>query len=233
MTWVAELRTLLQRFTRRDPGQLELGFDRAVGFAARLRHAGLRGTTRVALTRNRSVYVSWRGEALRVHEAFVDAPDEVLQAIVMFVQGRGAARRVARKMILEYPVPRAAVRPRRPEATHPDDRVLCDRLTAEHGRLNAERFGGELKPLKVRVSRRMRSRLGHYALAASHGTAEIVISRRHVRRHGWDEVLDTLLHEMVHQWQEEQGLPVDHRAGFRAKARQVGAVARARRPVGA
>jgi len=47
-------------------------------------------------------------------------------------------------------------------------------------------------------------------------------SRRHIRRDGWDEALHTLLHEMVHQWQDEQGLAVDHGASFRAKARAVG-----------
>ena len=35
--------------------------------------------------------------------------------------------------------------------------------------------------------------------------AEIAISRTHIRRHGWDEALHTLLHEMVHQWQAETG----------------------------
>jgi hypothetical protein len=31
-----------------------------------------------------------------------------------------------------------------------------------------------------------------------------------------------LLHEMVHQWQAENGLPVDHGAVFRRKAQEVG-----------
>jgi hypothetical protein len=226
------LRALLSRLTSRgDPGQLELSLDRTGGMLARLNALGLRGISELSLTTNRSVYVSWRGRELRVHEAFVEAPDDVAQAIVSFVHGRGATRRVARKVILEYPVPRGAPRVRRPERVHPDDRPLCDRLAQEHARLNAERFGGALRAIKVRVSRRLRARLGHYALGASHGTAEIVISRRHVRRDGWDEAVGTLLHEMVHQWQEESGLPVDHRQGFRRKAREVGAVARARRPI--
>jgi len=49
-----------------------------------------------------------------------------------------------------------------------------------------------------------------------------VLSRRHIRRDGWDEALHTLLHEMVHQWQDEQGFVVDHGSIFRAKARAVG-----------
>ena len=63
--------------------------------------------------------------------------------------------------------------------------------------------------------------------------AEIAISRRHLRRHGWAEALETLLHEMVHQWQDENGHPVDHGTLFRAKAREVGIAASARRLPGA
>jgi hypothetical protein len=58
---------------------------------------------------------------------------------------------------------------------------------------------------------------------------EIAISRRHIARHPWAEVEHTLLHEMVHQWQAETGLPVDHRAAFRRKAAQVGALPDAKR----
>jgi hypothetical protein len=66
-------------------------------------------------------------------------------------------------------------------------------------------------------------RLGLYRLPARReDPAEIIISRRHIRRHGWDEALATLRHEMVHQWQHEQGLPVDHGKVFREKAVHVG-----------
>ena len=227
------LRSLLTRAgLTRDPGQLELAFDRGGHLLLRLRRLGLRGVARLTLTRNRSVWVSHRGGDLRVHEAFADAPDDVLRAIVVFTCGRGVQRLVARRMILEYPVPQRAAPRRAPERAHPDDRPIAARLTAEHARLNDERFGGVLRRVPVRVSRRMRTRLGHYAPAASHGSPEIVVSRRHIRRHGWEEALDTLLHEMVHQWQEESGLPVDHGPAFRRKAREVGASPRARRVVG-
>ena len=225
-------RTLLARVgLTRDPGQLELTFDRSDGFLARLQRLGLRGISTLTLTRNRSVYVSFKGTELRVHEAFVDAPEDVLRAVVAFTCGRGAVRRAARKMILEYPIPRGDARPRARERLHPDDRPMADRLTQAHEQLNAERFGGALKPMRVRISRRMRTRLGHYAPAGTHGIAEIVLSRRHVRRDGWDEALDTLLHEMVHQWQDESGVPVDHGPAFRRKAREVGASPRAKRVV--
>jgi len=42
-----------------------------------------------------------------------------------------------------------------------------------------------------------------------------------------------MLHEMVHQWQAETGLPVDHGPLFRAKAREVGVLPAARRKLGA
>ncbi|HEY9230350.1 MAG TPA: SprT-like domain-containing protein, partial [Gemmatimonadaceae bacterium] len=90
---------------------------------------------------------------------------------------------------------------------------------------------GSLKPVPVRVSRRMKSRLGHYSAATNGESAEIAISFRHLRRHGWAEALHTLLHEMVHQWQDETGRPIDHGRAFRAKAREVGIAAAARRKV--
>jgi len=198
---------------------------------ARLRRLGLRRIERLVLTSNRAVFVSFQGTELRVQQAFAGAPDEVLRAIVVFVCGRGVERRIARRQILSWPIPGREPRPRRSERLHPDDRPLVERLRSEHQRLNDERFGGSLRRVRILVSRRMRSRLGHYAPAASHGQATIAISRRHVRRHGWEEALDTLLHEMIHQWQEESGLAVDHGPVFRRKAREVGAEPRAKRMV--
>jgi hypothetical protein len=61
---------------------------------------------------------------------------------------------------------------------------------------------------------------------------QIGISRRHLERDGWDEVRRTLLHEMVHQWQVETGLPLDHGRAFRQKARDVGIEPSSRRRVG-
>jgi hypothetical protein len=96
------------------------------------------------------------------------------------------------------------------------------RLREAHRSHNQRHFAGALAEVELRVSRRMRSRLGLYRLPHGGERAEIVISRRHIRRHGWAEALDTLLHEMVHQWQHEQGFSVDHGVRFRRKAREVG-----------
>jgi SprT-like family protein len=197
-----------------------------------LRRLGLRNTVACRLTRNRRVMVSHRGGILRVHESFATAPDEVLRAIATFVNRRGAARRDARRVILLYPIEPAEAetggRRRRP-GTHADDMLLAERLTRAHEGLNHEHFGGGLRPLQVRVSRAMRSRLGHYLPAKVTGTGEIVISRRHIRRNGWKAAVETLLHEMVHQWQDEMGLSVDHGGEFRRKAREVGIAPSARR----
>ncbi len=124
-----------------------------------------------------------------------------------------------------------AVRPARTVRTHPEDEAIAEELRLWHGRLNAERFHGELGTIAVRVSRRMRSRLGHYAPAQRGAPAEIAISWRHVKRHGFEQALATLLHEMVHQWQDETKLPLDHGADFRRKARDVGIKPRASRAV--
>ena len=118
---------------------------------------------------------------------------------------------------------------RRPAATHPDDKRDAEHLTAWHCQYNATYFGGALRPLAVRVSRRMRTLLGQYTVGTRGGRGDIAISRRHLRRHGWTEALQTLLHEMVHQWQDENGLPIDHGSNFRAKAREIGIPPFARR----
>jgi hypothetical protein len=74
----------------------------------------------------------------------------------------------------------------------------------------------------------MKNRLGHYMMATKNGLpAEIAISLRHIKRDPWEEVLHTLVHEMVHQWQDEKGFPIDHGRHFRSKAREVGISARA------
>ena len=233
------LRALKSFFTGRpDPGQLALELDapaprNADDLLVLLRTLGLRRIAHCELTRNRNVMVSFRGDVLRVHQGYLTAPMEVHQAIVAFVEGRTRAeRRAAQRRIVAHVVdtPRG---PMRRERTRAEDEPLAERLTAWHARFNDEHFGGELKAVPVRVSRRMKSRLGHYT-AAQHGApGEIAISWRHLRRHGWDEALHTLLHEMVHQWQDETGRAINHGAGFRAKARDVGIAASARRAPGA
>ena len=178
--------------------------------------------------------VSFRGDEIRVHEGYLQAPDDVLAGIVRFVESRTRAERLkASRVLLSFRIETPPARRRR-EPTHPDDARVVERLVAMHRAFNAEHFGGELRDIRVRVSHRMRMRLGHYSSATKAGDPpEIAISRRHLRRHGWEEALETLLHEMVHQWQDERGMPLDHGAEFRRKANAVGIPPFARRLVAA
>jgi hypothetical protein len=242
------LRSFL-RAGRRDPAQLVLELDAghlrtADDLLARLRSLGLKRIARCRLTRNANVMVSWRGDELRAHEGYLSAPPDVLEAIVVFVESRSRAeRRAASKTIIAFSGTAWRDGGRR-ERTRPEDEPLAKKLGEWHARLNAEYFGGTLRAVPIRVSRRMKSRLGHYSSGervdgwtggregqTAKGLGEIAISWRHVRRHRWDEVVHTLIHEMVHQWQDENGLPIDHGPRFRAKARDVGIDAAAKRAV--
>ena len=220
---------------RQDLAQLELGFHTAPphdaeALLARLRTLGLRRIARARLTRNRNVMVSFAGGELRVHEGYLAAPETVLRAIVAFVEARTRAeRRAAQQIIVGFPI-RSSRPPSRRERTHVDDVELAEQLSAWHARYNQRHFQGALRPIAIRVSRRMKSRLGHYTAAVAGGdAAEIAISRSHLRRHGWTEALHTLLHEMVHQWQDETHHTIDPGATFRRKAREVGIEPFARR----
>lgn len=230
------LRALTRLFrSRRDEAQLELGFNAgtphtADELLARLQQLGLQRITRCRLTRNRNVMVSFGAGELRVHEGYLSAPEPVLQAIVIFVEGRTRAeRRAAQRVILGHPI-RVARPATRRERTHEEDLGIAERLREWHRRYNTRHFQGRLREIDIRVSRRMKSRLGHYTAATpGNEPAEIAISRAHLRRHGWGETLHTLLHEMVHQWQDESGHTIDHGRSFRAKAREIGIAPFARR----
>lgn len=199
----------------------------------RLRALGLRGIDTIALMRTRRTMVSVVGTTLRVHEGYTLAPEPVLRAIVTFATARTRAARVAaRDLILSHPIDRPPPQ-RRAEPVRPGDAPLLARLAEAHAELNVQHFEGALTRIPVRLSSRMKTRLGHYAPKGEDGPhAEIVLSRRHLRRDGWAETLHTLLHEMVHQWQDETGRPLDHGPAFRRKAREVGVLPRAKRPVG-
>ncbi len=205
----------------------------AEALLADLRRLGLRGIERLRFTRNRTVMVSFSRGELRVHEGYRDAPPDVRRAVVAFVCGRTRAdRRRAREAILAYQIPRAAMPPRRAPRPRPEDEPAVAQLRRFHAHYNRVYFGGRLRLVPIRLSARMVTRLGHYTAASPAGDpAEIVIGREHIRRHGWEEALHTLLHEMVHQWQDESGHPVDHGATFRKKAREVGITPSARRHV--
>ena len=199
----------------------------------RLQSLGAGPIGRLRLTDNRSVMVSFtRRGVLSVHKGYASAPDDVLGAIARFVT-RGTPRRAraaARREILGYRVMPPELAPvRRRDRALPGDREVALRLATRFRSLNVRHFGGALAELPIRLSGRMLSRLGHLALDERGRPVEITISRRHVAQHRWPEVEATLLHEMVHMWQHANGHPVNHGPTFRAKAREVGAHAAARR----
>ena len=221
---------------RGDPYQLQLQLEGQIRTAdqllERLRQAGLHGITSCRLTRNRAVMVSFSGKQLRVHRAYLGAPPEVLRAIAIFVNARTRTeRRSAQRVILSFPVHTKVHPPvRRPGKPSAEDAAVLRELAKAHRHYNRHLFGGRLGEIGIRISGRMRSRLGQYTAASPYGEpAEIAISRAHLRKHGWEEVLHTLLHEMVHQWQAESGYEIDHGPTFRRKAVEVGVAPHARR----
>lgn len=121
-------------------------------------------------------------------------------------------------------------KPGPPRRVRASDVEVIARLQLAHAEYNSELFAGELREIHMRISRRMKHRLGHYMAAGQGQAAEIALSLRHLTRDPWDDVLHTLIHEMVHQWQDQHGLALDHGKAFRAKARAIGISARATRP---
>ncbi|MFH0862685.1 MAG: SprT-like domain-containing protein [Candidatus Altiarchaeota archaeon] len=75
------------------------------------------------------------------------------------------------------------------------------RIREEFARLNAERFGGELGEHSLRFSPNQ---------VRTHGCInfrlrKITISLPMYEQHGWDAVVDTLLHEMTHALLHQRG----------------------------
>jgi hypothetical protein len=209
--------------------------DEVERLGRRLADQGLRPVARLRVTENRTVMVSLsRKRVLSVHRGFAAAPDGVLQAIVRFVSP-GATRdmrKIAQREILSYHASAGpAVQPpqRRCERPLPGDAEAIAKLDVLFSDYNGRHFLGALPRVPIRLSGRMRTRLGHLSLADDGRPTEITISRRHLAEHGWDEVGQTLLHEMVHLWQCATGQRVDHGPAFRARARQAGVAASARR----
>jgi hypothetical protein len=233
-SWVVPHRPALQLGAPPDTNQAIVTDPAPVAsLAERLYALGLPRAMRVTETRNRVTVLSWsRRGGLRLHARYAAAPDEVLRAVVRFLQPRLPRRQrlEARRIFLAFPMmdgAAAEATPRRPRRVAPEDVATVERLGAEHRRLNQLHFDGALRTIDLGVSTRMRRRLGEFHQPRGGAVGEIILSRRHIRRDGWASALDTLLHEMIHQWQAETGLPVDHGRDFRRKATAVGVIPRA------
>lgn len=189
---------------------------------------------RVVLTRNRRIMASVArgGRDLRLHESFATAPEAVLLAVnELFCsrsrRARSRARAAVHAFILALP-PAEPARPRtRPGPRSPSDQRHLARLQAEFDRVNALHFQGTLPRVPIHLSRRMRSRNGHF----SSRPVEIVINRRLCSHGAPGEAEHTVRHEMVHLWQHATGRTVDHGADFRAMARRLDVHPRATRNV--
>jgi hypothetical protein len=202
----------------------------------RLRAAGLSADTPVVPHTNRRVLVTLtRRGALRVHAGFRFAPDPVLAAIARWARPRQrrAERLAAGRILAAFPVhahipPGTAPRRRPGPPGDPGDAGRLERLGALHALLNTRHFAGALGRVEIRISARMRRRLGEFRPASgTEPMAVITLSRRHLRRDGWSRATETLLHEMVHQWQAEQGRPLGHGPEFRLKCSALGIDGRA------
>jgi SprT-like family len=200
----------------------------------RLTRLGLPTFARFDTHRNHQVMLSWTpGLRFRVHEGYAQAPDEVLKAIVRFVRpgARRGDRIEARRIFLAFPADQyaPAARPEvRPPTARPEDAGVLAELRRLHTEFNRAHFGGRLTDVPIHLSPRMRTRLGELRLDRKTGRpVHIGIGRRHLRRDGWRGVRETLLHEMIHQWQAETGRPVDHGTQFRRMAQALGIPPRA------
>ena len=207
--------------------------------ARRLELLGLHPVKGVQVTDNRSVMVSLSPKGvLRIHRGYALAPDRILKAVVRFVAPRTPPRlrRAAEHEILSFRAEDHAAGPPRTRRSgdrpRPGDDEKTRRLERMFEEYNGRHFGGALPALPFRISGRMRTRLGQLCIRHETGEPyEITMSRRHIDRHGWDEAAHTLLHEMVHLWQHQQGHVVDHGRQFRRKAAEVGVMGSARRTV--
>ncbi len=223
------------------PDEIQLVFNLDIApeqaLPDRLYRLGLAPGTPVTLTRNRVQVLSWQvRDGLRIHAGYAWAPDEVLSAILRYLAPRvpRSEKLAARRRFLTFPLDRyVKSRARRPLAGVSErDAPMVAHLERLHQILNARHFAGSLGTIPIRVSDRMQTRLGEFRADLDHKPVVITISGRHIRRDGWTVATETLLHEMVHQWQCETGIPVDHGRAFRRKAREVGIPPAARAPEG-
>jgi hypothetical protein len=158
---------------------------------------------------NRSVLVSVSrdGRTLNSHICFREAPGPVVEAIATFVLAPPRSPQYGRalRVIREWDGTRRAleqVRRRRPPRITAAGRAEeVAYLRALFDSYNAERFGGRLPAVPLRVSRRMTRSLGTIAYGERdgvRGVRQIAISADLLLPANRAILLDTLVHEMAH-----------------------------------
>jgi hypothetical protein len=167
--------------------------------------------------RGRIISLSKDGRTLHVHACFQDAPDEIVNAVVTFLKAgrRSYAYRESIRVMRDYfdaHAPKYAPI----TAEEEDHRVKRDIerlpcvgnsdqrafLREAYARYNSGLFGSKLPSVKLRLSDRMRSRLGHIRYHTTSTDERIVLELAlniHLLLPGNEAILlDTLLHEMTH-----------------------------------
>jgi len=202
----------------RVPEQLELAFGRTdVEVLRMLRRAGAHRLERVAFRPNRSTIWSLtrEGRVLNLHEGYRAAPASVLQAFVTIANHsrRSSPRyRDACRLVRSWPGIDHALRRVRSSSGHsrPTTRVVrCQgtvderlRVRRLYDQLNRTRFQDRLPTdIPLRISRRMKSRLGHMAPEGTRKAptvGEIALNRTLLRKGNEVALRETLLHEMAH-----------------------------------
>lgn len=195
--------------------------------------------------RGRIISLSKDGRTLHVHACFQDADEEVVNAVVTFLKAgrRSYAYRESIRVMRDH-------FDRHSQKYGPDpeeedlllmrgiDRLRCagtaeqrEFIREAYSRYNAGLFNSRLPAVKLRLSDRMRSRLGHIRYHTTSAGERIVLELAlniHLMLPGNEAILlDTLLHEMTHM---EAWLLHGERAhgpDWKAIARRVGCEATA------
>ena len=167
--------------------------------------------------RGRIISLSKDGRTLHVHVCFQDADDELVNAIVTFLKAgrRGYAYResirVMREFFEAHGQKYTTISPEEEDHRIKQDmeRLPCVGNAEQRAfireafaRYNSGLFGSKLPLVKLRLSDRMRSRLGHIRYHTTSSGERIVLELAlniHLMLPGNEAILlDTLLHEMTH-----------------------------------
>lgn len=107
------------------------------------------------------------------------------------------------------------------------------RLYATYHDVNERHFAGLLPMLPIHFIPRGKKDSQRLLLArvqwdsATGRANHIEFTDVYVERADWSHIRETLLHEMVHVWQGEQGFPATHSPVFRAQCERLGVSGRA------
>ncbi len=192
-------------------------------FLRELHCHGVRRVSRVTYRKNRnSIWsLTQRGTVLNVHEIFRLAPPDILRAFAVITKQGGLSSRTAEaasQAISDWPVLNAAIAAARAEYDERRATASCDGVgsvthccatpeqrayvRALYSHFNRTRFGGVLpEGIPVRLSRRMKSALGHMLPGEHKGrryVVEVALNVDLLLVGNGAERVDTLLHEMAH-----------------------------------